>query len=158
MNQAPSFTTFDALVAAMRARRIELGLSQLAVDELAGLPSGYQGKLEAMLSNPNAKNARGIGRDSLPLVLGALGLEIAVHASSGKASKSTNETISLLLSATRKAMSERGRKGAEMRQEKVAPAKRRAIARKAARARWDKHRKEKAATKRTKCAVPSAPE
>ena len=150
MSEPATFTTYEAMIAAMRQRRIQKGLSQLAVDELAGLPSGYCGKLEAILTNPNARNARGIGRDSLPLMLGALGLELGLHAQSGRASKSTNETIALLLTSTRKAMSDRGRKGAEMRQEKVSPAKRRAIARKAARARWEKYRKEKTATKRSR--------
>lgn len=150
MSEPATFTTYEALVAQMRSRRIELGLSQLAVDARAGLPDGYTAKCEAMLTNPNARNARGIGRESLPLLLGALGLELAAHAKSSLASKSQNETIALLLTSTRKAMSDRGRKGGELRMAKIPPAKRRAIARKAARARWEKHRKEKAATKRTR--------
>lgn len=158
MTDLATFTTYEALVAQMRARRIALGMSQLSVDARAGLPDGYTAKVEAMLTNPSAKNARGIGRESLPLLLGALGLELAAHAQSGRASKSQNETTALLMTATQKAMSDRGRKGAEIRLAKIPPAQRRAIARKAARARWDKHRKEKAATKRTKCAVLAAVE
>lgn len=158
MSDLATFTTYEALIAQMRARRIKMGMSQLAVDARAGLPDGYCAKVEAMLTNPTAKNARSIGRESLPLMLGALGLELAVHAQSGRASKSQNETINLLMSATQKAMADRGRKGAELRLAKIPPAQRRAIARKAARARWDKHRKEKAATKRSRCAVPPAPE
>ena len=158
MTEPVTFTTWDALIATFRARRIELGLSQLDVDEMAGLASGYCGKLEASLTNPSAKNARGIGRESLPLMLGALGLELATHAQRGRASKSQNETMALLMSATRKAMSERGRKGAQSRLVKIPPAKRRAIARKAARARWERHRKEKAAAKRSRQAMVPAGE
>lgn len=158
MTDLATFTTYEALIAQMRARRIALGMSQLAVDARAGLPDGYTAKIEASLTNPSAKNARSIGRESLPLMLGALGLELAAHAHSGRASKSQNETIALLTEATRKAMSDRSMKAAEQRLIKIPPAKRRAIARKAARARWEKHRKEKAATKRTRCAVPAPAE
>ena len=69
---------FTDLIRAMRERRIQLGLSQLALDDLAGLPSGYSGKCEAVLTNPKARNARSIGKDSLPLLLAALGLQIGV--------------------------------------------------------------------------------
>lgn len=141
MADVETFTTHEALIAAMRKRRIELGLSQLAVDELAGLPSGYQGKLEAMLTNPGAKNARGIGRESLPLVLGALGLELAAHARPSRASKTASKNS---------ALSERGKKGQAIWKCRTTPKQRRDAARKAARARWEKHRKEKAATRRTR--------
>lgn len=141
MSDLATFTTYDALVAQMRARRIALGMSQLAVDARAGLPDGYTAKVEAMLTNPSAKNARSIGRESLPLLLGALGLELAAHARPSRASKNSSAI---------NVMSERGKKGQAIWKVRTTPSKRRAIARKAARARWDKHRKEKAATKRTR--------
>lgn len=158
MSEPATFTTFEQMVAVFRARRIELGMSQLAVDARAGLPDGYTAKIEASLTNPAARNARSIGRESLPLMLGALGLELATYAQRGRASKSQNETIALLTEATRKAMADRSRKAAEQRMLKIPPAKRRAIARKAAQARWAKHRKEKAATKRSKQAMVPAGE
>jgi len=72
--------TYEQLVAALVARRHALGLSQLAVDDIAGLPSGYTGKIEASITNPKANNARSIGKVSLPLILGALGVKLAVVA------------------------------------------------------------------------------
>jgi hypothetical protein len=68
----------EDLTAACLARRRGLRLSQLDVDHLAGWADGYQAKLEASLTNPAAKNARMIGRESLPLLLGALKLRLAV--------------------------------------------------------------------------------
>lgn len=62
--------TYDELVAALRKRRVDLGLSQMTVDNMSGLQSGYTGKLEA---NPRSDHARGLGRVSMPLLLSALG-------------------------------------------------------------------------------------
>jgi len=47
-----AFADYEGLVRAIRERRSALGLSQLALDDLAGLPSGYTAKIEAMLTNP----------------------------------------------------------------------------------------------------------
>ncbi|WP_293810344.1 helix-turn-helix transcriptional regulator [uncultured Bosea sp.] len=71
---------YDELIRAMRDRRMQLGLSQTDIDQLAGVPGGYYAKCESMLTNPSAKNARAIGRDSLPKLLTALGLRFAVIA------------------------------------------------------------------------------
>lgn len=149
MNEPVTFTTWDALIATFRARRIELGMSQLDVDDAAGLASGYCGKLEASLTNPTAKNARGIGRESLPLMLGALKLNLAVDARPSRAFQKQNK---------HKTLSERGKKGQAIWKVRTTPKQRRANARKAAQARWAKHRKEKAATKRSKQAMVPAGE
>lgn len=154
-----TFTTYDALVATMRARRIELGLSQLVVDELAGLPSGYVGKVEASLTNPSAKNARSIGRESLPLMLGALGLELAAIPAESTQKKSRANVKRYDDDAAGRGQrfrSERAAKGGAARAASMTDQQRRASARKAAQARWAKHRKEKAATKRTKQAKEKA--
>lgn len=58
--------SLEDLVAVMTARRIELGLSQIDIDDAAGLQGGYTGKIEAGIKN--------IGFKSLPGLLGALGL------------------------------------------------------------------------------------
>lgn len=147
MADVETFTTHEALIAAMRKRRQELGLSQLDVDHMSGLATGYCAKIEASLTNPSAKNARSIGRESLPLMLGALGLELAAHARPSRASKTASKNS---------ALSERGKKGQAIWKCRTTPKQRRDAARKAARARWEKHRKEKAATKRRRCAVPAA--
>jgi len=60
----------DGLVAALKARRYELGLPQLEVDEIAGLQNGYCAKIESRMKN--------LGPVSLGCLLGALGLELHV--------------------------------------------------------------------------------
>lgn len=58
------------LRAACKARRAELRLTHLDVDEIAGLHTGYYGRLEL--------GKKGFGEMSLAAVLGALGLELVV--------------------------------------------------------------------------------
>ena len=62
--------TYEEIVMAIRLRRHELRLSQLAVDEIAGLQAGYTGKIEC--------GDKRLGAMSMPCILGALGLELAV--------------------------------------------------------------------------------
>ncbi|WP_276200328.1 hypothetical protein [Chelatococcus sp. XZ-Ab1] len=136
-------TDYAALVAAIRARRVSLGLSQLAVDDMAGLPTGYTAKIEAMLTNPQAPNARNIGWQSLPLLLGALRLEIAVMRSPASHSKSGPSPIAYE-EAMKKVMAERGRLGGRIRVARLGEVKVRQSARHAARIRWRKWREQKA--------------
>ena len=130
MNAEPppaTFTTYEALIAVLRARRIELGLSQIDVDYLAGMASGYCAKLESSLTNPTAKNARSIGRESLPLMLGALGIGMAATPLPRSAGtkrflvNSDNELHQLI----GKKFAEKGRLGAKIRWAKM-PLKERA--------------------------------
>jgi transcriptional regulator with XRE-family HTH domain len=135
------FTDYVGMVQAFRARRMELGLSQLAVDELAGLPSGYTAKIEISASNPTAKNARSIGKESLPLLLGALGLEMHIQPHARRSRASNNPNVSSALSRNlRKTFADMGRKGAIRLNTKLTPKQRRASARKAALARWSRER------------------
>lgn len=150
MTEPIKFTGYDALVATMKARRIVLGMSQLDLDDAAGIPSGYTAKLEARLTNRTAKNVRSIGWESLPLMLGALRLELFTDASNKRASKSGRQIRELIEGELKTFLSSRAEKGQAARHAKLSPRRRRAIARKAAQARWAKHRKEKAATKRSK--------
>ena len=62
--------SYEDLVAACRLRRHELGLAQLVVDDIAGLQSGYTGKIEC--------GDKRMGPMSLPCLLQALGLELVV--------------------------------------------------------------------------------
>ena len=145
---------FTDLVRAMRERRIQLGLSQLALDDLAGLPSGYVGKQEAMLTNPRAKNARGLGRDSLQLMLAALGLQLGLivapnrrkfHAWRKHASDENAIEISdLIPSAPSSILIERAIRGGKSRALSMSPAERQSAARAAATARWARRRCSKA--------------
>ncbi len=61
---------YDGLRAAVATRRKELGLTQLDLDDAAGLQTGYASKLEAGIKN--------YGPMSLTSTLDALGLELAV--------------------------------------------------------------------------------
>lgn len=64
------FADYDGLIAAIKHRRRALGLSQLALDDVTELPDGYTGKLEAKIKS--------LGPKSLPKVLDALGLDMAL--------------------------------------------------------------------------------
>ncbi len=116
--------SYADLVRALRARRKALGLSQLELDLIAGWAEGYTSKLEISESNPAAKNARAIGRDSLPLALGALKAKLVLVPAGSL--KIRNPVTAV----------EKGRRGAEARQRNTTPEQRREIARKAAQARW----------------------
>ncbi len=79
IDEARSIQGLEELAAVMRDRRRQLGWSQIELDARSGLPDGYTAKLEAIVTNPAASNARGLGRLSLPLMLGALELELVVR-------------------------------------------------------------------------------
>lgn len=66
--------SYDDLVAAMKGRRISLGLSNIEAEAKAGLQEGYISKLE----NPDKKYGRGVGPDTLPLWLGGLRVGIVL--------------------------------------------------------------------------------
>lgn len=65
---------YPALVAALTERRKALGLSQLDLDERAGWPGGYAGKLEAGWK----EGGKTVGAASFPRWLAALGVRLAV--------------------------------------------------------------------------------
>ncbi len=76
--------TSDDLIAVIKARRVELGLKQLDVDDIAGLQGGYTGKIEC--------GSKGFGPMSLTALLGALGLVLRVDCTSRTVSR---ESIAL---------------------------------------------------------------
>ncbi len=65
MSDYGAIRTSDDLIAVLRARRMDLGLSHLDVDDLAGLQDGYTGKIEC--------GTRGLSMQTLAALLGALG-------------------------------------------------------------------------------------
>jgi len=144
---------YEQLVAAMRDRRIELGLSQIAVDHLAGWADGLWAKYESILTNPGAPNMRRMGGESLPLALRALGMHLAVFtedkpgivaekkdACLGRASKPISpKTLRIQQLPLNQIMAERGRAGGKARAARVDAEHRQALARKAAAARWAGH-------------------
>ncbi|GJD94143.1 hypothetical protein [Methylobacterium iners] len=68
--------TYADLVANFVARRHQLGLSQAAVDHIAGWPDSYCSKVEISAKPNRARNARAIGQETLPLITGALGVRL----------------------------------------------------------------------------------
>lgn len=64
--------TYDELLAALRLRIAELNVSTETIDSVAGLPERYTVKLFAPVP------VKGLGRVSMGLLLGALGLKLDV--------------------------------------------------------------------------------
>lgn len=136
-----TFGDYEGLVDALRSRRITLGMSQIALEDRAGLTGGYVGKIEG---RPGKPNSRAIGRESLPLLLGALNLELAIvpvekQASSKQASISRRGKL-LTGAEAKKFLENRARKGGRIRKARLTKKRRQDIAQKAAQARWEKHR------------------
>lgn len=77
MSIARPVTNYQGLVETCRARADELALSRLELDRLAGLPSGYSGKL---LGNPDRvmKKPKRMWPSSLESILGVLGLQMVI--------------------------------------------------------------------------------
>jgi hypothetical protein len=63
---------YDAFHAALRRRADDLKLARIVLDELAGLPTGYVGKLLGL------GKVRGVGRISMGPLLQALGLKLVI--------------------------------------------------------------------------------
>lgn len=120
-------------------RRKELGLSQLAVDEIAGVQTGYVGKVEC--------GARHFGDMSLAAILGALGLSLAVVRGAGAHSVLCDASAaSIALRA--KHRKKIGGMGGRATARKLSSDQRRASARHAAKKRWRDWRTVKAEQKR----------
>jgi len=66
--------TYEDFVAAMKARRNDIKLSNMEAEAKSGLQEGYITKLE----NPNKKYGRGVGPDTMPLWLGGLRVGIVL--------------------------------------------------------------------------------
>lgn len=68
---------YDGLIAMFRARIIELGTHMEAVDEVAGLPTRYTGKLLNKSGGVVRRHGRqGIGRESFGPLLGTLAIKL----------------------------------------------------------------------------------
>ncbi len=76
MNIEPVSVTrdYDGILRAMVNERHRLGISQLALDDAAGLADGHTGKIE----NSVKTWGRNVGKTSLPLLLEALGLAVCI--------------------------------------------------------------------------------
>jgi hypothetical protein len=78
---AKVITSMSGLLDVIRARRDELNISHELIDDLAGFPAGYTGKLLAPIP------VRGISHMSLGGILGALGLGLVVIEDPGQRAK-----------------------------------------------------------------------
>jgi hypothetical protein len=78
-NALGTFTDYASFVALLRARKVELGLSDLVLDELAGLAGGHSGKVLG------PSQVRGIGPVAFDALLRALGLSGTLYADPAKA-------------------------------------------------------------------------
>jgi hypothetical protein len=76
MSIARPIPGYRGFVETCRARAVELGISRSELDRIAGLPSGYSGRL---LGNYEvAKKPRRMWPASLDAILGTLGLKILI--------------------------------------------------------------------------------
>lgn len=141
---------YEQLCAAFKARVLQLETNHLAVDVLAGLPVGYTGKLLGGVP------MRTIGRLSLGPLLGALGLKLIVAEDLELVEKIGKRLAKRKFrewDAGRRVLAAKKRRKSKfppgpeharlMRNRQIltqTPAKRSAIARKAARCRWNKPR------------------
>jgi transcriptional regulator with XRE-family HTH domain len=117
-------------------RRRDLGLSQLAVDEIAGIQSGYLAKLEI--------GTRHFGDISFGCVLGALGVALIAVPAAGSNGKELEET-KRSLDNRKKLRKDLAAKGGRARAAKMSSEQRRRSAQKAAKSRWRNWREVKAA-------------
>jgi hypothetical protein len=123
--------TFDDLRKAFAEHRRQSGVRQLELDDIAGLQSGYTGKLEC--------GTKRYGDMSLPCTLGALGLRLVVI--SRPATYLEEQGISITpIEGIKKLHSENGKKGNRVRWSKPMSSETRRRMRDAAKNRWAKVR------------------
>lgn len=131
---------YAGLLKAIDARRREMGIPHLELDELAELPAGYTGKL---FSRADKRNARVLGRESLGKILRALGLNLVPVRAAAAYKLAALAPLAVEASAVSARMKKIGRLGAIRTNAKLTPLQRSRNARKAIRCRWAKWRAEK---------------
>lgn len=114
------------------ARRQELGLRQLEVDDLAGVQQGYTGKLECGL--------RHFGDMSLGSILGALGLSLVAMRATGAHKHQSLEQGGLSSGRLADKLKKRNAKGARALNMSLTPLQRSKSAKNAAKVRWSRYR------------------
>lgn len=117
-------------------RRRDLGYSQLLVDEIAGLQSGYYAKISC--------GTRHFGDMSFGCVLGALGVVLMAMPATGTHAKSLEATMASI-EKQKKHRKNLAAKGGRARAAKLSPDQRRRSAQKAAKSRWRNWREVRAA-------------
>jgi len=141
---------YDGMIAAIRARMLEIGVTNETVDALTGLAGGYVGKLLA------PSRIRNLGPHSLGAMLQSLGLKLIVveDAETSKKMrprwtqrKKAPPVVAMARIAPRATWlftPRSGRKAAKARAEKLSPDMRRAIGLNAINTRWRRQREKEA--------------
>jgi hypothetical protein len=135
-------SSYEQMLAALRARVAELQISGARFDEYVGLPRGYLSKLVG--ANP----VRKLGMTSFAPVLAGLGLRLLVIEDPDATDRLKNRLLPrnenyvrggvTYLALTTRFMQKIGRKGAQARVDNSTKEQRREWARRAAIARWRK--------------------
>lgn len=140
---------YDGMIAAIRARMTEIGVTNETMDALTGLQSGYVGKL---LAPTRIKN---LGPQSFGLMLQSLGLKLIVvvdDVTSAKMQERWNKrekaapirAMASIPRATWLFTSRSGRRAAKGRAEKLSQKHLSKLGRKAVRSRWREERRKRA--------------
>jgi hypothetical protein len=153
-------TTYLDLHEALRARCSELNISRETLDNVAGLQEGYSAKL---LGPHPQGSMRVLGRQSLGLVLGALGVELIMVEKPGVIARLRERVMYGLQERDKSAVRQKdtkpdrmnggntaisryfaalGAMGGKARLTKISKKRRKQIARDAINARWRKHRRQ----------------
>ena len=130
MTELARVTTLEDIVRVAKIRRSDLGLSQLALDDISGMQTGYTGKLEC--------GDKGLGKLTLPLLLGGLKLELALVPAVRARSTHRDKT-----GQSEDYFSRRARKAAKARWDAQTPKQRRKTMSAVAKARWAKVKAER---------------
>lgn len=157
-------TSYDELIAALRARADELKITRETLDAVSGLQSGYSGKLLAPVP------IRQFGRTSLGPMLQAMGLAIVLiedveslrrfsgqHALRKKPAllaDGKNEIVTIQVS--RRKLRRLAAKGGRNRASKLTARQRHRIAKKAIKTRWLRKRARRSAVPKKPVLIPIA--
>jgi hypothetical protein len=152
-------TDYDEMIGALRARMLELGVTNETIGAIAGFASGYVGKL---LAPSRIKN---LGPMSFGVMLQSLGLKLIVVEDAKTSAKMRPQWAQRKKAAPLVAMartppratwlftSRSGRKAANARAEKLSATERSAIGMNAINERWRRER-EKERQRKTKAGAP----
>ena len=140
-------TSYDELIAALRARADELKVTREGLDAVSGLQAGYSAKLLAPVP------MRSLGKVSLGPMLQALGLAVVLvedpeairrfadqHAERQRPTPTVGTHEVITIQITRRKLKRMARRGGKKRAAAMTPKQRSRSARKAARALWRKRR------------------
>jgi hypothetical protein len=169
MQELATVTDYNGLIEALKARQAEIGITNATLEALTGLQPGYVGTLFG------SSRGRSLGGTSFGLLLGGLAVKMIIVVDLDAARRmekrwEQRERPLMLNGAqhklieikfTRRHMKKIAKKSRAARMEKMTPAQRRRVARKAAKSRWKQHRAKRSAARAARtcaAALPPAPE